>query len=84
MIRWTQRAEKALDDFLALVPDNSRETMRQAGRRSAVTEARQAGVDVVDVDQVVLGLINVTPAALRPSLRAVLEEAGLNASRYHF
>ncbi len=84
MIRWTQRAEKALDDFLTLVPDDSRESMRQAGRRAAVTESRQAGVDVVDVDQVVLGLINVTPAVLRPNLRSVLEEAGLNVSAYRF
>ncbi len=84
MIRWTQRAEKALDDFLALVPDDSRESMRQAGRRAAVTEARQAGVDVVDVDQVVLGLVNVTPASLRPNLRSVLQEAGLNVSAYRF
>lgn len=84
MIRWTQRAEKALDDFLALVPDDARQSMRQAGRRGAVIEARQAGVDVVDVDQVVLGLVNVTPAALRPNLRTVLEEAGLNISAYRF
>ncbi|MFN8474529.1 MAG: hypothetical protein U0822_20220 [Anaerolineae bacterium] len=83
-MRWTQRAEKALDDFLALVPDDSRSSMREAARRAAVTESRQAGVDVVDVDQVVLGLVNVTPAALRPNLRAVMQQAGLDVGVYQF
>jgi hypothetical protein len=81
-MRWTPRAEHLLTDFLTQVPDDWRDRVRATARTAAATQARQIGNPMVDMDEVVMGYIQATPAELRPALRPVLEAAGVDVARY--
>lgn len=81
-MRWTPRAEQALTNFLAQVPDDWRDRVRQTAIRAAETQALQIGNHIVDMDEVILGYIQATPMSLRPALRGVLEASGVDVNRY--
>ena len=85
-MHWTQRAEQTLTDFLAQVPDDWRERVRATARKAAAIRAHQVGNDHIDVDELVIGYIQATPARLRRELRPILQAAGIDVSHYsrHF
>lgn len=86
MLRWTPRAEEALNQFLAQVPEDWRERVRSQARSAAIRQAEQIGNHTIDIDEMVVGYIQATPMRLRPALRPVLEAAGIDIERYkrHF
>jgi len=81
-MQWTPAAEEALTNFLAQVPDDWRDRVRVSARKAATNQALQIGNPVVDVDEVVQGYIQATPAHLRPALRPVLTAAGFDVNQY--
>lgn len=81
-MRWTPRAEQVLTSFLAQVPEEWRDQVRQTAILAAQTQALQIGNHIVDMDEVILGYIQAAPMSLRPTLRGVLAASGVDVNRY--
>lgn len=82
-MRWSPKAEKALETFLQGEDAERRESMRYRAIEEAERYAESCRMKEVGYDQLVIGYIRATPSARRMGLRSVLQFKGVMVDRYN-